>query len=300
MLDRVHAASRLVGTTPALLELDGVSWGPRASQPILEPVSLAVAPGELLAIVGPNGAGKSSLLRCLYRYHRPTAGTVRLDGTDIWKMKPRDCARRIATVLQESASDFGLTVADIVELGLTPHATSFRTRGDDYDHDTAALALLGLTALAARDFGSLSGGEKQRVMIARALVQRPDLLILDEPTNHLDIRHQLEVLELLRGLGCTVVVSLHDLALASAHADRVLVMDAGRAVACGRPADILTPGRIRESFAVARPSTTIPSPAVRAFPSISNAEQEPRCAASPSSPPCFWQARQPHWPTTSP
>ncbi|GAA4118667.1 ABC transporter ATP-binding protein [Aminobacter aganoensis] len=250
MLNRVHAASRLVGTTPALLELDGVSWGPRASRPILEPVSLAVAPGEMLAIVGPNGAGKSSLLRCLYRYHKPISGTVRLDGTDIWKMKPRDCARRIATVLQESASDFGLTVAEIVELGLTPHVTSFGTGDDDYDHVEAALDLLGLTALAARDFNSLSGGEKQRVMIARALVQRPDLLILDEPTNHLDIRHQLEVLELLGNLGCTVIVSLHDLALASAHADRVLVMDAGRAVACGAPADILTPERIRQSFSV--------------------------------------------------
>lgn len=250
MLDRVHAASRLVGSTPALLELDGVSWGPRASRPILEPVTLSVAPGELLAIVGPNGAGKSSLLRCLYRYHKPVSGTVRLDGADIWKMRPRDCARRIATVLQESASDFGLTVAEIVELGLTPHAAGFGTSGDDYEKVEAALALLSLTALAVRDFNSLSGGEKQRVMIARALVQRPDLLILDEPTNHLDIRHQLEVLELLGNLGCTVIVSLHDLALASAHADRVLVMDGGRAVACGAPAEILTPERIRDSFAV--------------------------------------------------
>ncbi|CAI2933516.1 ABC transporter ATP-binding protein [Aminobacter niigataensis] len=153
-------------------------------------------------------------------------------------------------MLQESASDFGLTVAEIVELGLTPHATGIRTGDQDYDQVEAALALLGLTALAARDFNSLSGGEKQRVMIARALVQRPDLLILDEPTNHLDIRHQLEVLELLGNLGCTVIVSLHDLALASAHADRVLVMDAGRAAACGRPADILTPERIRLSFSV--------------------------------------------------
>ncbi|WP_378949320.1 ABC transporter ATP-binding protein [Mesorhizobium sp. ANAO-SY3R2] len=250
MLDRAQTASRLVGSSPALLELDGVCWGPRASKSILQPVTLSVAPGEMLAIVGPNGAGKSSLLRCLYRFHRPTAGTVRLDGTDIWRMKPRDCARRIATVLQESASEFGLTVAEIVELGLTPHVTGFRTRDCDHDQVEAALALLGLTTLAARDFGSLSGGEKQRVMIARALVQRPDLLILDEPTNHLDIRHQLEVLELLGNLGCTVIVSLHDLALASAHADRVLVMDGGRAVACGRPADILTPERIRQSFSV--------------------------------------------------
>lgn len=266
MLDRVHAASRLVGDTPAELEIDAVCWGPRPSHQILAPVSIRIAPGELLAIVGPNGAGKSSLLRCLYRYHRPTGGTVRLDGTDIWKMKPRDCARRIATVLQEPASDFGLTVAEIAELGLTPHATGMRTRDDDYAQVEAALALLGLTKLAARDFGSLSGGEKQRVMIARALVQRPDLLILDEPTNHLDIRHQLEVLELLRTLGCTVIVSLHDLALASAHADRVLVMDGGQAVAAGSPTDILTPERIRESFSV---GTTLDSHPVTGRPRFS-------------------------------
>lgn len=107
-----------------------------------------------------------------------------------------------------------------------------------------------LATLAARDFALLSGGEKQRVMIARALVQKPDLLILDEPTNHLDIRHQLEVLALLASLPTTVIVSLHDLALASAHADRVLVLDRGRQVQLGAPLDVLTPENIRQTFAV--------------------------------------------------
>ncbi|CAN7511042.1 ABC transporter ATP-binding protein [Devosia sp. LjRoot16] len=244
----MELARSLVGSSPAALSVEGLSWGPSHRVPIVRDLSFVVAPGEMLALVGPNGAGKSSLLRCLYRYHRPTAGTVRLDGADLWSLPPRATARRIATVLQEPASDFGLSVAEIIELGLTPHQHDGSPRG--YASVEAALDLLGLAPLAARDFASLSGGEKQRVMLARALVQKPDLLILDEPTNHLDIRHQLEVLALLAALPTTIIVSLHDLALASAHADRVLVIADGRQAALGPPLETLTPQAIRETFAV--------------------------------------------------
>ena len=242
------ASQYLAGSRPVGLAVDGLCWGPSPRHKIIEGMQFAVRPGEMLAVVGPNGAGKSSLLRCLYRYHRPTVGTVAIDGIDIWSMAPRDCARRIATVLQEPATDFGLTVAEIVELGLTPRVGRFgRTNLPEVE---GVLALMGLTDFAARDFAALSGGEKQRVMIARALLQKPDLLILDEPTNHLDIRHQLEVLELLSSLDATVIVSLHDLALASAHADRVLVLDNGRQVQVGTPLEVLTPQFIRHTFAV--------------------------------------------------
>jgi len=245
----MDAAQRLVGDRPARIAAKGLAWGPSQRHPIIEDIDVVVEPGEMLAVVGPNGAGKSSFLRCLYRYHRPLAGSVHLDGADIWTMQPRQVARRIATVVQEPASDFGLTVAEIVELGLTPHAAGLRT--DTIHHIVEdALDLLVLGSLAARDFASLSGGEKQRVMIARALAQKPDLLVLDEPTNHLDIRHQLEVLALLESLPTTVIVSLHDLALASAHADRVLVLDAGRQVQLGPPIEVLTPRTIRQTFAV--------------------------------------------------
>ena len=228
--------------------MEFLAWGPAAHAPIIQHIDFSVAPGEMLAIVGPNGAGKSSLLRCLYRFHRPRNGRILLDGEDIWSLSARATARRVSTVLQESASDFGLSVAEIVELGLTPHQTA--TAHDDYHPVEQALTLLDLTHLAARDFATLSGGEKQRVMIARALVQRPDLLILDEPTNHLDIRHQLEVLALLSRLPTTVIVSLHDLALASAHADRILVLENGRQIALGSPLDVLTPTTIKSTFAV--------------------------------------------------
>jgi iron complex transport system ATP-binding protein len=233
---------------PAALQVEGLSWGPKGHGDLIADISFELEPGKVLAIVGPNGAGKSSLLRCLYRYHRPNAGHVRIDGRDIWSIAPRDYARRIATVLQEPAVDFGLSVAEIVELGLTPHLRRFAR--PDWNRIRDVLALMGLEGLAARDFATLSGGEKQRVMIARALMQEPDLLILDEPTNHLDIRHQLEVLELLSRLGITVVVSLHDLALASAHADAVLVLHHGRQVRMGTPTEALTPQSINQTFAV--------------------------------------------------
>jgi iron complex transport system ATP-binding protein len=258
-MDRSRSFAERISTggRPAALSVEDVSWSPHAGQTILHPTSFSVAPGEMLAVVGPNGAGKSSLLRCLYRYHRPGAGVVRLDGQDIWQMRAKDCARRIATVLQEPASDFGLTVAEIVELGLTPHIGHWGNSNTAHPVEEA-LALMNLEPLAARDFATLSGGEKQRVMIARALVQQPDLLILDEPTNHLDIRHQLEVLDLLSRLAATVIVSLHDLALASAHADRVLVLDGGRQVQLGTPLDVLTPHTIRETFAVGAAIDTHP------------------------------------------
>lgn len=246
----------VVGARPARLCVEQLCWGPSAQLPIIERLHFVVEPGQMLAVVGPNGAGKSSLLRCLYRYHRPSAGRVLLDGEDLWTLKPKSVARRVATVLQEPASDFGMTVGEIVALGLTPHLGMFAV--PDEQPVMAALSQLGLEALAARNFASLSGGEKQRVLIARALVQKPDLLILDEPTNHLDIRHQLDVLALLSELGTTVVVSLHDLALASAHADQILVLEGGRQVNIGCPLDVLTPEAINQTFSVATTIDTHP------------------------------------------
>jgi iron complex transport system ATP-binding protein len=243
------SADRFTGDRPARLQVHDLSWGV-GGPTLVGPLSFVVEPGQMLALVGPNGAGKSSLLRCLYRYHRPSRGNVRLDGADIWALPAKAVARRVATVLQEQASDFGLTVAEIVELGLTPHRGGWGTDRSDYDAVEAVLSLMELTHLAPRDLATLSGGERQRVMIARALLQKPDLLILDEPTNHLDIRHQLEVLDLLSRLRCTVVVSLHDLALASAHADQVLLLDRGQPVAFGPPGDVLTKSTIRAAFSV--------------------------------------------------
>ena len=167
-------------------------------------------------------------------------------------------------MLQEQPADFGLTVRDIVALGRTPYRKGLSAIGArDRRMMQSAIERMELTELTGRHLASLSGGEKQRVMIARALAQEPDVIILDEPTNHLDIRHQLELLTLMRGLGPTVIASLHDLNLASLFADRVLLLAGGRVLGVGSAAEVLTAERIREAFRVqsfidAEPATGAP------------------------------------------
>lgn len=224
----VTSLSCFTACKPASFELNNLAWSPYRQMPLLHPISITVNPAEFVAVVGPNGSGKTSLLRCLYRVNKPSSGQVLMDGKDIWRLTARTCAQRIATVLQDTSAEFGLSVFEMVEIGLTPKSTSWKRTKEDSEVIESVLALLDLSHLIDRNFSSLSGGERQRVMIARALAQGPDILILDEPTNHLDIRHQLEVLELLSTLPCTIIVSLHDLSLAAAYADRVLVMKDGQ------------------------------------------------------------------------
>lgn len=236
---------------PARLTVRELAWGPSRRHCIIDSISFEVAPRQVVAIAGPNGAGKSSLLRCLYRMHRPWRGTVTVDGEDVWRMAPREAALRIAAVPQEVVSDFPFRVRDVVAMGRTPlrRPLSAASRDDRAQVDTA-IERLDLAHLSHRLFSTLSGGEKQRALIARALAQQPGLIVLDEPTNHLDVRHQLEILELLRGIGLTIVTTLHDLNLAAAFADRVLLIAGGRLIADGTPAEILTQASIRDVFAV--------------------------------------------------
>ncbi|SOH94857.1 iron complex transport system ATP-binding protein [Monaibacterium marinum] len=237
--------------TAAALRVQDLSWGPKQDLPVLHPTSFEVGAGRILGIVGANGAGKSTLLRLLYRFLRPDTGQVLLDDRDIWTMSARDVARNIAVVLQEQPTDFALTVREIVALGRTPHLSAFASGGArDATIVMDALAQLNLADFADRMFGTLSGGERQRVMVARALAQQPRLLVLDEPTNHLDIRHQLEVLILIKGLGTTIVTSLHDINLAATHADDVLVLSKGEMLTFGPPDHVLTEEMIARSFGV--------------------------------------------------
>lgn len=236
---------------PAAIAAKGISWGPSAGRPIIETVDFDVPAGTVTAIVGPNGAGKSTLLRCLYRHHRPIAGTILLDGRDLWSIGARAVARKIAVVLQEAPTDFPFTVREVVETGRTPHqAGLFSWKAPDRLKVEEALDRFELTALADRAFAFLSGGEKQRTMLARAIVQEPGLIILDEPTNHLDIRHQLEILGDLRRLDATVIATMHDLNLAAAIADRVLVLQGGKMLGFGPPDMVLTPELVRRAFEV--------------------------------------------------
>lgn len=243
------------GISPPIIEARGLCWGPGRKSDILTDISFALAEAEVMAICGANGAGKSTLLRMLYRFHAPRKGVVTLAGRDLWLQSPRDAARLVAAVLQEQPTDFALTARQIVALGRLPHRAGgwgalSGAGARDGDVVDAALFRLDLARFADRAFGTLSGGERQRVMVARALAQEPRVLILDEPTNHLDIRHQLELLALLRGLGLTVICTLHDLTLAAAFADRVLVLAQGRVLSDGPPEQALSQAHVATAFNV--------------------------------------------------
>lgn len=248
---------------PPFLRVEGLSWAPRGRPDLISGIGFDLARGQTLVICGSNGAGKSTLLRLLYRQNRPRSGRVWLGGRDLWSLTAREAARRIAVVLQEQPADFALTVRQVVALGRLPFGAGLLARPSDEDRALVedAIARLDLVHLAERPVALLSGGERQRCMVARALAQAPELLILDEPTNHLDIRHQLELIALLKGLGLTVVTTLHDLTLAAELADRVLVLSQGRAIAGGPPDRALTAEVIAEAFGVAaRIDRTGPSP----------------------------------------
>ncbi|MDL5199344.1 ABC transporter ATP-binding protein [Streptomyces sp. ALI-76-A] len=229
------------------LDLTGVTVEVAGSR-LVDDVRLTVDSGAFVGLVGPNGSGKSTLLRCVYRALRPDAGVVRLDGDDVRALPPRAAARVLAALPQESSAEFDFTVAEVVAMGRQPHRD--RTAADDRAVCADAMDRTGVGHLAGRGFLALSGGERQRVLIARALAQRPRVLVLDEPTNHLDVAHQLDVLSLVRASGLTVLAALHDLNLAAAHCDVLYVLSGGRIVASGPPHDVLRPDLLAEVFGV--------------------------------------------------
>lgn len=216
---------------------------------ILDAISFSVLSGQFVGLIGPNGAGKSSLLRCLYRVNQPTRGSVCIDGHDIWHSSLKENAKKVAVILQENGDYFGLSVTDVVAMGLTPHKSLFAgDSADDRQQVKSALAQVGLSKFARSAFANLSGGEKQRVMVARAIVQRPQVLLMDEPTNHLDVHYQIEVLQLAKSLGITVLASIHDLNLAAAFCDSILLLDEGRLVSAGSPQEVLTECNLKQHF----------------------------------------------------
>ncbi|MFH8790051.1 ABC transporter ATP-binding protein [Streptomyces roseoverticillatus] len=218
---------------------------------LVSDITLRAGSGRFVGLIGPNGSGKSTLLRCVYRALRPAAGTVRLDGDDLHALGAREGARRLAALPQESASEFDFTAGEVVAMGRLPHQRSgTRVTARDTEVCAAALERVGAAHLAGRAFPTLSGGEKQRVLIARALAQEPRVLVLDEPTNHLDIAQQLEVLALVRGAGLTVLAALHDIDLAATHCDELYVIRGGRIVASGPPDEVLTAELLAGVFGV--------------------------------------------------
>ncbi|GAA3084658.1 ABC transporter ATP-binding protein [Streptosporangium carneum] len=230
-----------------------------AGTPVVTGVDLTVPSGRRVGIIGPNGSGKSTLLRAVYRHLPLARGRITVGGEDLWRLTPRRAAQLVAALPQETRADFDVTVWEMAAMGRTPHKRPF---APDTAEDTAvvtdALVHAGVLQLAHRRYTTLSGGEKQRVLLARALAQQAPILVLDEPTNHLDVRHQFELLDLVSSTGTTVVAALHDLNLAAAYCDHLYVLAEGRVVAHGPPHDILTPRLVREVFGVDAHVTRVP------------------------------------------
>ena len=218
---------------------------------ILRGVSLEVEPNEFVGIIGPNGSGKSTLLKCIYRVLKPQAGIVELDGTDIRELSYKKSAQSIAVLAQHNYYNFEFSVQDVVLMGRSPHKRAMeRDNAQDYAIVAQALETVGMADMAKRSFSTLSGGEQQRVILARALAQQTPCLILDEPTNHLDITYQLELMDIVQGLGRTVVAAIHDLNIAAMYCTRLFVMEKGQLVASGTPEKVLTPELIRQVYGV--------------------------------------------------
>jgi len=219
---------------------------------VVREVTAEIETGDWVALIGPNGAGKTSLLRAVAGL-LPCDGSVSLEGASLAELGRRERAQRLALVPQEPRTPPWLTVAEYVLMGRTPYLRPLAREGDA-DHDAAARALsrLDLDELAERTLGTLSGGERQRVVVARALAQEASIVLLDEPTASLDIGHQQQALDLLDALreteGLTLVAAMHDLTLAAQYADRVLLLDQGRVVADGAPAEVLTEEALAQHY----------------------------------------------------
>jgi iron complex transport system ATP-binding protein len=227
--------------------------GRRFGNPVLDRVSLKAERGAIVGLLGPNGSGKTTLLKILAGMLRPGTGSVTLNGAGLDSLSRRSLARQIAVVPQETQTTFDFTVLDIVLMGRYPHLGAFELEGaHDLDIAHAALASTDTSGLADRSFATLSGGEKQRVVIASAMAQAADILLLDEPTSSLDLAYQFEIASLLRRLngerGTTMVVSTHDLNLAAALCGSVVLLKHGRVVAAGNTNTVLTTEHIRSVY----------------------------------------------------
>lgn len=233
-----------------------VAFGSKA---ILHDISLDIRDKEFVGIIGPNGSGKSTFLKCLYRVLQPNGGKIFFDGTEMSSLSHRDTALKMAVVAQHSTVNFDFSVLEMVLMGRSPYKGLLdRDQLDDYEIARHALAQVGLSDFESRNFNTLSGGEQQRVILARALAQRTECLVLDEPTNHLDIKYQLELMTIVKRLDATVVSAIHDLNLAAIYCDRIIALKDGHIVCSGTPQDVLSSDTIHHIYGVSAMVQTLP------------------------------------------
>ena len=218
---------------------------------ILKGINIEVDNKEVVGIIGPNGSGKSTLLKCIYRVLKPNDGAILLDEVDIKDMTVKESSKKLAVLSQHNNYNFDFTVKDIVLMGRSPHKKFMeRDNKEDYDIVNEALKKVDMLEFKDRCFQSLSGGEQQRVILARALAQQPQCLILDEPTNHLDIKYQLQLMRIVKNLNIEVIAAIHDLNIAAMYCDKIYVLKDGEVIKYGNPKNVLTKELIKEVYEV--------------------------------------------------
>lgn len=235
-----------------LLEVDNLKFG-YGDDLVLNGISFNVKKGEFLSIIGPNGSGKSTLLKTLNNLYPTKSGEISLEGNNVKSLKKKDLAKKMALVLQDNNIEYDFTVEDIVLMGRHPHKGRFeRENADDYKIVDESLEMTNTLDLKDRLVTEISGGERQRVMIAKALAQKPSLILLDEPTSHLDINHQIEILKLLKNmneeLGTTIVLVIHDINLGIRYSDRVIMLNEGKIVEIGNSERVITKDNIKLAY----------------------------------------------------
>ena len=218
---------------------------------ILDDISINTSGNNFIGVIGPNGSGKSTLLKCIYRVLEPTAGEIWFEDKLLKSIPVKESAKMVSVVAQHNYYNFEFSVEEVVLMGRAPYKKALeRDDAEDYRIVRESLEKVGMTDFTHRSFSTLSGGEQQRVILARALAQQTPCLILDEPTNHLDIKFQLHLMDIVKSLNRTILSAIHDLNIAAMYCDWLYVMKNGKVYAQGSPSDILTPELIREVYEV--------------------------------------------------
>ncbi len=218
---------------------------------ILKGINIDVDNKEFVGIIGPNGSGKSTLLKCIYRTLKPSSGIIKLDDINLSKLSIKETSKKLAVLSQHNNYNFDFSVKDILLMGRSPHKKFLdRDTKEDYDIIYDSLNKVGMLDFIDRSFLTLSGGEQQRIILARALAQQTDCLILDEPTNHLDIKYQLQLMGIVKNLNVEVIAAIHDLNIAAMYCDKIYVLKEGNIVAYGTPKEVLTSELIKDVYGV--------------------------------------------------
>lgn len=233
-----------------VLDISSLSFN-FGSKNILADIDLSIKDNGIVGIIGPNGSGKSTLLKCIYRVLKPKTGTIFIDGKNINDYQFKETAKKMAVVAQHNDTHFDFNVLEMVLIGRSPHKKFMeRDSAEDIELAYKALEQVNMKDFADRSFSSLSGGEKQRIILARALVQNTDCLILDEPTNHLDIKHQLHFMSLAKDLKITVISAIHDLNIAAMYCDKIYALKEGQIIAAGSVNEVITEEVIKTLYDV--------------------------------------------------